>query len=45
MITPLQSKDTTYYRVHLGNFSNRTAAEEMAKQISQAGYSVIIMEK
>ena len=45
MITPLQSKDTTYYRVHLGTFSNRTAAEEMAKQISQAGYSVIIMEK
>lgn len=45
MITPLQSKDTTYYRVHLGNFSNRTAAEEMARQISQAGYSVIIMEK
>jgi len=45
MITPLQSKDTTYYRVHLGNFSNRSAAEEMARQISQAGYSVIIMEK
>ena len=45
IITPLQSKDTTYYRVHLGNFSNRSAAEEMAKQISQAGYSVIIMEK
>lgn len=44
-ITPLQSKDTTYYRVHLGTFANRTAAEEMAKQISQAGYSVIIMEK
>ena len=30
MITPLQSKDITYYRVHLGNFSNRTAAEDMA---------------
>ncbi|MGZ8487004.1 MAG: septal ring lytic transglycosylase RlpA family protein [Candidatus Binatia bacterium] len=44
-ITPLQSKDTTYYRVHLGKFSNRNAAEDMAKQLTQAGYSVIIMEK
>jgi rare lipoprotein A len=44
-ITPLQSKDTTYYRVHLGNFSNRSAAEDMAKQLSLAGYSVIVMEK
>ncbi len=45
VITPLQSKDATYYRVHLGNFSDRVAAEAMAKQVSQAGYSVIIMEK
>ena len=44
-ITPLQSKDTTYYRVQLGTFSNRRAAEDMAKQLSQAGYSVIVMEK
>ena len=44
-ITPLQSKDTTYYRVHLGQFANRRAAEEMAARLSQAGYSVIIMEK
>jgi cell division septation protein DedD len=44
-ITPLQSKETTYYRVQLGNFSNRKAAEDMAKQLSQAGYSVIVMEK
>ena len=44
-ITPLRSKDTTYYRVQLGNFSNRRAAEDMAKQLSQAGYSVIVMEK
>jgi rare lipoprotein A len=44
-ITPLQSKDTTFYRVQLGNFSNRKAAEDMAKQLSQAGYSVIVMEK
>lgn len=45
LITPLHSKDTTYYRVHLGTFSSRAAAEEQAHQVSQAGYSVIIMEK
>ena len=44
-ISPLQSKDMTYYRVHLGTFSSRSAAEEQARQVSQAGYSVIIMEK
>jgi rare lipoprotein A len=44
-IAPLQSKDLTYYRVHLGIFSNRADAEEQARQVTQAGYSVIIMEK
>ncbi|HEY1235989.1 MAG TPA: septal ring lytic transglycosylase RlpA family protein [Candidatus Binatia bacterium] len=44
-ISPVNSKDITYYRVHLGKFSSRTDAEQRAKQISQAGYSVIIMEK
>jgi len=44
-IAPLQSRATTYYRVHLGSFSNRAAAEEQARQVSQAGYSVVIMEK
>lgn len=44
-ITPLQSRDATYYRVHMGSFSDRTAAEEQARQVAQAGYSVIIMEK
>ena len=44
-ISPLRSKDMTYYRVHLGTFSSRGAAEEQARQVSQAGYSVIIMEK
>jgi len=44
-ITPLQARDAIYYRVHLGTFSNRGAAEEQARQVSQAGYSVIIMEK
>ncbi|HEX9786991.1 MAG TPA: septal ring lytic transglycosylase RlpA family protein [Candidatus Binatia bacterium] len=45
VIAPLQSKDATYYRVHLGTFSSRTDAEERAHQVSQAGYSVIIMER
>jgi peptidoglycan lytic transglycosylase len=44
-IVPLQSKDVMYYRVQLGNFSNRSAAEERARQLSQAGFPVIIMEK
>ena len=44
-IAPLQSKDTTYYRVSLGTFSSRSDAEERARQLTQAGYSVIIMEK
>ena len=44
-IATLQSKDTTYYRVHLGTFANRADAEERARQVTQAGYSVIIMEK
>ena len=44
-IAPLQSKDATYYRVNLGTFSNRADAEARARQVSQAGYPVIIMEK
>jgi rare lipoprotein A len=44
-IVPLQAKDATYYRVQLGTFSNRNDAEERARQLSQAGLPVIIMEK
>jgi rare lipoprotein A len=44
-IAPLQVKDITYYRVQLGTFSNRNNAEEKARQLSQAGFSVIVMEK
>lgn len=44
-IDPLRAKDNTYYRVNLGTFANRGAAEEQARQVSQAGYSVVIMEK
>ena len=44
-IVPLQSGKSAYYRVQLGTFSNRAAAEEQARQLAQTGYSVIIMEK
>jgi len=44
-IAPIQSRNNTYYRVHLGTFSSRADAEAQARHVSQAGYSVIIMEK
>jgi rare lipoprotein A len=44
-IVPLQAMDATYYRVQLGTFTNRSAAEEQARRVSQAGLPVIIMEK
>jgi rare lipoprotein A len=44
-IAPLQGKDATYYRVQLGSFSSRADAEARAREVAQAGYSVIIMEK
>jgi rare lipoprotein A len=44
-IVPLQAKDAMVYRVQLGAFANRNAAEEQAHQLSQAGFAVTIMEK
>jgi peptidoglycan lytic transglycosylase len=44
-IAPQRFKDITYYRVQMGTFSDRAAAEEQARQVTQSGYSVIIMEK
>lgn len=44
-ITPLQTREATYFRVQLGTFSNRAAAEERARQVSQFGAPVIIVEK
>jgi hypothetical protein len=44
-IVPLQARERTYYRVQLGNFSNRAAAEKQAREVTQAGYPVIILEK
>jgi rare lipoprotein A len=44
-IVPQQAQDATYYRVQLGTFPNRIAAEEQARRMAQAGLPVIIMEK
>jgi rare lipoprotein A len=44
-IVPVRAKDAMYYRVLLGTFIDRNAAEERARQLSQAGFAVIIMEK
>jgi rare lipoprotein A len=44
-IVPRQSNNGAYYRVQLGTYSSRAAAEEKARQLAQRGYSVIVMEK
>jgi rare lipoprotein A len=44
-ILPTRSADRTYYRVQVGTFANRAAAEERARVLADSGYSVIIMEK
>ena len=44
-IVPLQSGNGAYYRVRLGSFPNRAAAEAQARQLARSGYSVRVMEK
>jgi rare lipoprotein A len=44
-VVPLQTKDAIYYRVQIGTFSDRLAAEEQARRIARAGLPVVIMEK
>lgn len=44
-VVPIQTKETTYYRVRLGTFTDRSSAEEKARQVAQAGFPVVIMEK
>lgn len=44
-ILPVHGKDTTYYRVQLGTFSNRRDAEGHARQLARKGFPIIIMEK
>ena len=44
-IVPFQAKELTYYRVQLGTFSSRAAAEHQASLLAREGFPVIIMEK
>ena len=44
-ITPVRSRDMTYYRVQLGSFSTRLEAEARARQLAEAGFDVMVLEK
>jgi rare lipoprotein A len=44
-IVPFQAKDSTFYRVQIGLFSNRDEAESQARQLASKGFQVVIMEK
>ncbi|MEE8076703.1 MAG: septal ring lytic transglycosylase RlpA family protein [Candidatus Binatia bacterium] len=44
-IVPFQGKDSIYYRVQVGTFSNRRDAELAAQQFANDGFPIIIMEK
>lgn len=44
-IVPFQGKDSIYYRVQVGTFSNRRDAELAAQQLASDGFPIIIMEK
>lgn len=44
-VVPLPLKETTYYRVQIGTFSTRAAAEKHARQVARLGFPIIIMEK
>jgi rare lipoprotein A len=45
VIVPVRIKEITYYRVQLGTFSSRSAAEHQASLLAPEGFPVIIMEK
>lgn len=44
-IVPLEVKEMTYYRVQIGKFATRAAAEAQARQVAREGFPVIILEK
>lgn len=44
-IVPVHGRDSIYYRVQLGTFSDRRAAERHAQQLARKGFPIIIMEK
>lgn len=45
IVVPSQAGDARYYRVQVGTFVKRSAAEERAIQLSQTGVPAIITEK
>ena len=44
-VVPFKTHNGTYYRVRVGTFSDRRAAEDEARRLAQRGFPVIIMEK
>ena len=44
-VVPFQTRNGTYYRVRVGTFPDRRAAEDEAHRLAQRGFPVIIMEK
>ena len=45
IIIPLHGKHGTYYRVQLGTFRDKSAAEEQARRLAETGYAAIVLEK
>jgi rare lipoprotein A len=44
-IVPMNAKDARYFRVQLGAFVNHGAAEQRARQLSQAGLPAMVRER
>ena len=44
-VIPFETRNGTYYRVRVGTFSDRRAAEDEARRLARQGFPVIIMEK
>ena len=44
-VIPFHTQNGTYYRVRVGTYSDRRAAEDEARQLARQGFPVIIMEK
>jgi rare lipoprotein A len=44
-VIPFETRNGTYYRVRVGTFSDRSAAEDEARRLARQGFPVIIMEK
>jgi rare lipoprotein A len=44
-IALFQSRETVYYRVHVGTFPSRNDAEQYGRELTRKGFPVIIVEK